>query len=130
MTEPDVYLLGRAEADYFSHICDPPLPAWTHLIDAFTAYTVSQGIDVFVGRRIHRLFREAGVSDIRARAVKHVYPPGHDRGPILRDFIATVRASLIGGGFITEADLERHLADPDVMVTSHMFFRLIGRVPG
>jgi hypothetical protein len=27
------------------------------------------------------------------------------------------------------AALERHLADPDVMVTSNTFFRLIGRVP-
>lgn len=125
------------EADYFAHICDPPLTAWTHLLDAYTAYTVKQGIDIFVGRRIHRLFRDAGVKDIRVDAVTHVYPPGHDRRPILRDFITNVRDKLIGGGFITlselergMADLERHLADPDVMVTSHMFFRLIGRVPG
>lgn len=124
------------EADYFTHICDPPLPAWTHLLDAYTAYTVAQGIDIFVGRRIHRLFRAAGVEDIRVDAVVHVYPPGHDRRPILRDFITNVRDKLIGGGFITlselerdMADLERHLAEPDVMVTSHMFFRLIGRVP-
>lgn len=123
------------EADYFAHICDPPLPAWTHLLDAYTSYTRTQGIDIFVGRRIHRLFREAGVEDIRVDAIMHVYPPGHDRRPILRDFITNVRDKLIGGGFITVselerdmADLERHLADPDVMVTSHMFFRLIGRV--
>lgn len=124
------------EADYHAHICDPPLPAWSHLLDAYANYAVAQGIDIFVGRRIHRLFREAGVEDIRVDAIVHVYPPGHDRRPILRDFINNVRDGLIGGGFITPgalerdmADLARHLADPDVMVTSHMFFRLIGRVP-
>jgi SAM-dependent methyltransferase len=37
------------EADYLAHICDPPLPAWTRLVDAFVAYSGSQGIDLFVG---------------------------------------------------------------------------------
>lgn len=129
--------IASFEADYFAHICDPPLPAWTRLLDAYTAYTLTQKIDIFVGRRIHRLFRAAGVSDIKVDAVMHVYPPGHDRRPILRDFINNVRDKLIDGGFISKAeldsdmaDLDRHLADPDVLVTSHMFFRLIGRVPG
>lgn len=125
------------EADYFAHICDPPLTAWARLLDAYTAYSVKQGIDILIGRRTHRLFGDAGVEDIRVDTIVHVYPPGHDRRPILRDFINNVRDKLVAGGFITEselkrdmADLDRHLADPQVLVTSHMFFRLTGRVPG
>ena len=68
------------EADFLAHICDPPLPAWTRLLDAYTAYSAAQGIDLFVGRRTHRLFRDAGVADIRVDAVVHVYPPGHMTG--------------------------------------------------
>lgn len=124
------------EADYLAHICDPPLPAWTRLLDAYTAYSESKGVDLFVGRRTQRLFREAGVSDMRVDAVVHVYPPGHDRRPILRDFIANVRDGMVDDGFISQAqldsdmaDLERHLSDQEVLVTSHMFFRLSGRVP-
>jgi SAM-dependent methyltransferase len=124
------------EADFLAHICDPPLPAWTRLLDAYTAYSAAQGIDLFVGRRIHRLFRDAGVVDIRVDAVVHVYPAGHDRRTILRDFINNVRGELIDGGFIERGDLERdltalenHIASPETLVTSHMFFRLSGRVP-
>src|SRR6185295_17078716 len=53
------------EADFVAPICDPPLPAWTRLLDAYTAYSAAQGIDLFIGRRTHRLFRDAGVTDIR-----------------------------------------------------------------
>jgi SAM-dependent methyltransferase len=124
------------EADFLAHICDPPLPAWSRLIEAYTAYSVAQGIDLAVGRRTHRLFREAGVVDINVDAVVHVYPPGHDRRPILRDFINNVRDKMVAEGFIEPDELERdmaaldhHLSNPEVLVTSHLFFRLSGRIP-
>jgi hypothetical protein len=54
---------------------------------------------------------------------------------ILVDFVNNVREKLIDEGFIGRRDLERdatilerHLSDPEVLV-SHMFFRLSGRVP-
>lgn len=124
------------EADYLAHLCDPPLPEWTRLLEAFTAYSLAQGIDPYVGRRTQRLFREAGVTDISVDAVVHVYPPGHDRRPILRDFINNVRDRLVEGDFIAHGELEpaiaaleRHLANPETLVTSHLFFRLCGRIP-
>lgn len=122
------------EADYLAHECDPPLPAWTRLLDAYKAYAAAQGIDLFVGRRIHRLFRDAGVDDIHVDPTIHVYPPGHERRTILRDFISNVSDRLVGGGFITRrdieidmADLDAHLSRPDVLVTSHILYRLSGR---
>jgi SAM-dependent methyltransferase len=124
------------EADWMAHVCDPPLPAWTRLVDAFAAYSASLGGDLLVGRRAHRLFRDAGVVDIQVDAVVHVYPFGHNRQSILRDFINNVREPLIEGGFLSRsdlesdmADLERHLARPQTLVTSHMYYRLRGRVP-
>jgi hypothetical protein len=56
------------EADFLAHVCDPPLPEWTRLLDAYIAYSVAQGIDLFIGRRTHRLFRAAGVVDIHVSA--------------------------------------------------------------
>lgn len=124
------------EADFLAHICDPPLPAWTRLVDALAVYSASQGIDLFVGRRTHGLFRDAGVVDIQVDAVVHVYPFGHPRRPILHDFINNVREPLVEGEFLSRrdlesdmAELERHLASPETLVTSHMFYRLRGRVP-
>ena len=70
------------EADFMGCICDPALPAWTRLLDAYKAYSAAQGIDLFVGRRTHRLFRAAGLTDIRVDPIIHVYPPGHGRRPI------------------------------------------------
>jgi hypothetical protein len=89
-----------------------------------------------LGRRTHRLFREAGLTNINVDAVVHVYPVGHSRRPISRDFINNVRDNLIEGGFMSREDLERDLslfekklADPEMIVISHLFFRLWGRVP-
>ncbi len=124
------------EADYITHFCDPDLPAWRRLLDAFSAFSAGKGIDIHVGRRTHRLFRDAGVTDIHVDATVHVYPFGHERQSILVDFIRNVRDRLIDGGFYSAEELDRdvaslidHLANPDVMVTSHMFYRLSGRVP-
>ena len=66
--------------------------------------------------------------------------PSYSRANALQQYAYVngrpVRDKLIAQGFIGRpeldsdmADLERHLADPRVLVTSHMFFRLIGRVP-
>jgi hypothetical protein len=76
--------IASFEADILAHICDPPLPALTRLLHAYIAYSAAQGIDLFIGRRTHRLLREAGVVDIETDAVVHVYPRGHDRRTILR----------------------------------------------
>ncbi|MBK5565250.1 methyltransferase domain-containing protein [Ensifer sp. 2YAB10] len=128
--------IASFEADFLGHVCDPPLAAWDRLLAAYVAYSAARGIDLHVGRRVHRLFRKAGIEAISVDAVEHVYPPGHDRRPILKDFINNVRDGLVGEGFIGQAELDadmealdRHLADPHVLVTSHLFFRLTGRVP-
>ena len=83
-----------------------------------------------------RLFREAGLIDISVDAAIQPHPPGHSRRPIFRDFVVNVREQLIAGGFISAEDLERdlsayerQLADPHVVATSCLYFRLHGRVP-
>src|SRR5271166_1355573 len=72
------------EADFLSHNVDPPSPEYSRLLAAFQAHAQAQGIDTHLGRRTHRLFREAGLTDINVDAVVHVYPLGHSRRPRLR----------------------------------------------
>lgn len=124
------------EADYLPCCCDPPLPAWTRLLEVYSAYARAQGIDLSVGRRIHRLFRDAGVTDIHVDAVVHVFPPDHERRWFPRNLIDNVRERLVDGGYITRPEMERqmaalehHLSRPDVQVISNLFFRLVGRLP-
>lgn len=124
------------EADYLPYCCDPPIEAWTRLLDSYSAYARAQGIDLSVGRRTHSLFKDAGVVDMRVDAVVHVFPPDHERRRFPSALIGNVRERLIDGGFVTEAEIDRdlaalesHLADADVQVISNMFFRLTGRLP-
>ena len=102
----------------------------------YEAHARSQGIDLHIGRRTHRLFREAGLTDIDVDAVVHVYPVGHSRRSIFWDFVNNVREKLIDGGFISRHELEHDLAlleeklaDDTVLMTSVLYFLLRGRVP-
>jgi hypothetical protein len=75
------------------------------------------------------------VVDIHVDAIVRVYPAGDQGRMILVDFVNNVRKNLIDEGFIGRSDLERemtalerHLSNPDVLVISHLFFRLSGRL--
>jgi SAM-dependent methyltransferase len=124
------------EADVFSRVIDPPSPEFDRLQEAYAAYARSQEIDLGIGRRTHRLFREAGVVDIDVEPIIRAHPLGYSRRPIFRDFINNVRDHLIDGGFLSREDLERdlglfeaRLSDPKVLMTSSVYYRLSGRVP-
>jgi hypothetical protein len=64
------------EADWIAHLCDPPSEAWSTLVDLFVAYSEKNGIDPFVGRKLPRLLRGAGVEDVHVNPLVHVYPRG------------------------------------------------------
>ena len=124
------------EADYLPHFCDPPSPAWDRLFDILRAYCRASGIDLFVGRKTHRMLRDAGAVDVQVNPVIHVYTPGHNRRTIFLDFIRNIRNRVVKEGFIGEGELtdlmdelQRHLDDPRTLVVSHLFFQVWGRKP-
>ena len=129
-------VVASHEADYVSHFCDPPLRAWDRLFEIFKEYSSANGIDLFVGRRTHRLFRKAGLVDIGVKPVIHVYPHGHNRRLIFWHFLQNVRDRILEQERITEsefneltAELKEHLNHPDTLVVSHLFFQVWGRKP-
>ena len=124
------------EADWISQVCDPPLPAWDRLFEIFGAYSTMNGIDLFVGRKVPRMLREAGLVDIRVNPLIHVYPPGHGRRTIFLEFVENLRDRLLDQKLVEDAelqellkDLKRHLEDPRTLVTSGLFFQAWGRKP-
>ena len=124
------------EADWAIHICDPPQQAWDRAGDLLIAYAQSAGIDLFVGRKMPRLLRAAGLVDVHAHPLIHMYPPGHARRPILLDFVNDVSDRMVETGIasVTELaeltdSLRRHLDDPDTLVVSHLFVQAWGRKP-
>jgi hypothetical protein len=69
-----------------SHVCDPPSNAWTRLVELLQTYSAMNGIDPLIGRKLPRLLREAGLTDIRVNPIIHIYPPDHGRRNLLLDF--------------------------------------------
>ncbi len=53
------------EADWIAHLCDPAFPEWDRLMQALVTYSKENGIDLYIGRRIARMLRAAGLTDIR-----------------------------------------------------------------
>ena len=121
------------EADYVAHVCDPPLAAWDRAIEVLNTYSCSAGIDLFIGRKLPRLLRDAGVGEIEVRPLVHVYPPGHGRRTILLDFVENLSGRLVETGSVVPDELEalkrslrQHLDDPNTVVVSHLFLQAWG----
>jgi len=129
-------MVASHEADYGAHMCDPASRAWSRLFEAFEAYSRANGIDLFIGRKTHRLFRGVGVADVQVHPVIHVYPPGHDRRTIFWDFVRNLRDRLLASGLMVASEVDelldelwRDLHDPARLVVSHLFFQVWGRKP-
>jgi len=124
------------EADYVSHVCDPPSNAWTRLVELVQTYSTMNGIDSHIGRKLPRLLREAGLTDVGVHPIIHVYPPNYGRRNILLDFSENLSERLVAQKLIGEpelaglkAELSRHLADPGTLVVSHLYVQSWGRKP-
>jgi ubiquinone/menaquinone biosynthesis C-methylase UbiE len=106
------------------------------VVEVFLAYSCNNGIDLFVGRKTHQMFRAGGLTDIQVNPVIHVYPPGNNRRNILCDFLENVKDRILAERLITEAEfherlteLKRHLGDTDTLVISHLFVQVWGKKP-
>jgi ubiquinone/menaquinone biosynthesis C-methylase UbiE len=127
-------VVASHEADYAAQLCDPPSRAWDRLFEIFKRYCYTNGIDPFVGRRVHRLFRDAGLIDIQVNPVIHLYPHGHSRRAIFWQFLQNVRDGIVDQKLMAEsefsdltAELKEHLDHADTLVVSQLFFQVWGR---
>jgi SAM-dependent methyltransferase len=123
------------EADWQGCWCDPPSAAWDRLFSVFHAYSQSNGIDLFVGRKTHRMLRAAGLVDVQVKPIFHVCPVGHPRRAIFWDFMGNLRDGILATGLIgaTEfdqrrIDLKQDLDDPGRLVV-YLYFQVWGRKP-
>lgn len=123
------------EADYHSHLCYPPHPAWDHLMNLFIEYSTMLNIDPFIGRKIENLLRKhENIIDIHVNPIVHVYPQGHERRRIFLSFIENISDGLIDNDMIAPHELfqllnelEQHIDRPDTIIVSHLFFQVWGR---
>ena len=129
--------MASFETDFAAFFIDPPLEAHDRLKSAYLENARRQGIDLFIGRRTHQMFRDAGIVDISVDVAIQTHPLGHSRRAIFFDFVNNVREQLIGSRLLSQEDLDRdlealgrQLADPNTVAVSSLYFRLTGRVPG
>jgi hypothetical protein len=124
-------MVALHEVDLVTHLCDPPLPAWSQLVQARLTYAQINGNDLFIGRRVARLLRAAGLVEVQIRSLVHVYHAGHARRTILVDFVENLRERLLVQGVVSEAglleSLKQYLADSDTLVISHLVVQVWGR---
>lgn len=124
------------EVDWVAVICDPPLPAWTALLELFVTYTQKNGIDLFIGRKLPRLLRDAGLVQVHTHAIVHVHPPGDPRRGILLDFAENLKERILSQKLIAEEaftdlkeTLRRHIEDPETLVVVGPYFQVWGCKP-
>jgi len=124
------------EADWLASICDPPSEAWTEFVELFVTYSERNGIDPFIGRKVPRLLRDAGVQDVQVNPLIHAYQPGHGRRYILCDFAENLSERILAQNLAEERELadlktalRAHHDDPATLVISAMFLQAWGRAP-
>jgi SAM-dependent methyltransferase len=124
--EPDTDTLG----------CNPPHPAWDRLKAALQDGFAGVGADTRLGKRLYRLFREAGLQDVRYRPFLVGVTCREPMADYLPATIESIRSTLVERGVIGEAELDaalaacrRHLADPDTVSTSFLTAQVWGRKP-
>jgi SAM-dependent methyltransferase len=124
------------EADWSGGICDPPQPAWNRAFKLLQAYSSLNGIDLFVGRRIPQMLREAGLIDIQEDCIVSVIPQGNMHRTILSHFIESLRDRLLAQKIISGAELndllkelKRHIDDSQPLVVGGLLFQAWGRRP-
>jgi SAM-dependent methyltransferase len=94
---------------------DPPCPAFEEAWRAFASYQASMGGDGYVGRRLFRLFRGAGLRRIELSGQPEMHAQGSPRyAPWLENLAGNLtgaRAGLVEKGFCAPVLLDRALAE-------------------
>jgi ubiquinone/menaquinone biosynthesis C-methylase UbiE len=125
-----------AEVDWVSWLCYPPHPAWTRIMEAMQAVSLQQGQDCFIGRRLVKLMRAAGVVDVKQEVSVNEWPAEHPRRMQIIQFMENVRERAIAHGLFSDTELtslletlKKHLEDPETLQLSLVSFRAWGRKP-
>jgi SAM-dependent methyltransferase len=135
LAKPERYVLVQ-EPDPTARICYPPHPAWDRLAELYRSAFGRDGADIFIGRRLPTLLRQAGLVDVGVHVRADVYPPGSSRRTLLPDLARTLHPTILAMELASATELDdldravrAHLANSEVLVLPHLFFLTWGRKP-
>jgi ubiquinone/menaquinone biosynthesis C-methylase UbiE len=128
--------VASLEADTEYALCYPPHHAFERICELFDAVFRRNGADPFIGRRLPELYREAGLADIGVDARAPIHPAGNTRRTIRLDLVRSMRPMILERGLADEQELDEldrevreHLADPNTLIMSTLYFLAWGRRP-
>ena len=128
--------VASMEFDMEFSLCYPPHQAFARICEIFTVVFSRNGADPQLGRKVPRMFRDAGLTDVEVEARAPLYPQGHTRRTIRLDLVRAMRPQVLEMGLADEAELDEldaaartHLADPCTVVQSGIPFLTWGRKP-
>jgi SAM-dependent methyltransferase len=122
------------EVDWEAMICEPLVKEWSRLIALFLTVADKNGSDFYIGRRLPRLLREAGINDLQVYPIVHFHPIGDPRRMLLLDFAGNFKDRILELRLIEESEfealqkaLEAHLSDPTTAVFIGPYVQAWGR---
>ena len=137
LTRPGGLVAIQEAVDDTPWRCYPPHPAWERLTGAILGAFARGAGDFNVGQRTSGMLCGAGLQDVQIRpallALQHGHP--YMRLPIL--MATSLRERIVGGGLLSEAELEEALAgceqalqDPERFALTFIVSQVWGRKPG
>ncbi len=121
------------DIDFAGHFSDPACPAFERYQELYLAAARKRGADPFIGRRLARLFDEAGFTDVGLGLVQPFGRDG-DAKRIASLTFAAIAPSVISAGLATQAEvdgvqagLDAFTARPDTTISLPRIFRAWGR---
>jgi SAM-dependent methyltransferase len=91
--------------------------------DAFHRVLEAGGVDIAHGRGFYPMLRAQGLVNVEVDGSVQVWPGGSSGALLWRANIEQVRAKLVGGGLLTEEEVERFfrlVEDPEFSVSSYV----------
>ncbi len=127
-------VLALQEADADGINAYPKSPAFDRLKDVLLSVFIRIGADPFAGRRVFRLLRDAGLSDVDFRVCTARARSDDDLSDYLPQTVLSVREAILKFGLMAETEVDEvvaacraDLADPDTVSTTSTVFQAWGR---
>ena len=122
--------------DVVSLVCEPPHPAWLPLLNTYHRVYQARGLDGYLGRRLSKLLREAGLVEVQAKVHAQVSHAGEFGQMLFLEIIEGLRDHIIADGLYTLDDLtalvealRKHLNTPGTFVVQPLLFQVWGHKP-
>jgi SAM-dependent methyltransferase len=132
LTRPGGYVAVQ-DFDCSSWTCVPSHPDWARLAALVAA---AWSGDLYIGRRLPTLLRQAELIDVEIDTSVRVFGPGHVNHQLLPRFVEIHRDRILAGGTLGPAELDgrlrrvaEHLADPTTFTLHPTLFTVWGRKP-